>query len=71
MGTREHVIPGACEFVCPQQGVLLQITQFMGAHVAKERIILASEFMPRGDLWNALNNDSKRQFRWYDRCAPG
>ncbi|KAK9842862.1 hypothetical protein WJX74_003558 [Apatococcus lobatus] len=45
----------------------VNITQFMGAHVAKEHIILASEYMPRGDLWNALNNDSKRQFGWYAR----
>ncbi len=51
---------------------MVQITQFMGAHVAKEHIILASEYMSRGDLWNALIKDQQRRFSWYQgyaRCA--
>ena len=45
----------------------MQIVQFMGAHIARGHIILASEFMPRGDLWDALDRDTQRQFSWYKR----
>ena len=47
----------------------MQITQFMGAHIAQDHIVLASEFMACGDLWQALTKDTTRQFSWYQRCA--
>ena len=45
---------------------MVQIIQFMGAHVARDQIILASEYMPQGDLWAALTKGTG-QYGWYKR----
>lgn len=47
---------------------MLQIVQFIGAHIDVEQIVLVTEFMPRGDLWHALSADHDRNFCWAKRC---
>ncbi len=47
----------------------VQIVQFMGALIDAEQIVLAAEFMPRGDLWHALRADTQRLFSWSKRCS--
>eukprot|EP00884_Botryococcus_braunii_P015478 jgi/Botrbrau1/2613/Bobra.145_1s0034.2 len=43
------------------------IVQFLGASFAGGQIMLVTEFLPRGDLWRALSNDTKHVFSWYNR----
>ncbi|KAK9865664.1 hypothetical protein WJX84_002223 [Apatococcus fuscideae] len=43
------------------------IVQFIGALIDPEQIVLAAEFMPRGDLWHALRGDAQRLLSWSKR----
>ncbi|KAK9819112.1 hypothetical protein WJX74_003168 [Apatococcus lobatus] len=43
------------------------IVQFTGALIDPDQIVLATEFMPRGDLWHALRGDTQRLFAWSRR----
>ena len=38
--------------------------------MAGDKIMLVTEFMPRGDLWRALAQDRTGQMGWYNRCSP-
>ncbi|KAK9905638.1 hypothetical protein WJX75_003659 [Coccomyxa subellipsoidea] len=42
----------------------VNIVQFLGASMAGDQIMLVTEYMPRGDLWRALSQDSTHHFSW-------
>lgn len=42
----------------------VNIVQFLGASLAGDQIMLVTEYMPRGDLWRALSQDSVHHFAW-------
>jgi serine/threonine protein kinase len=42
----------------------VNIVQFLGASLAGDQIMLVTEYMPRGDLWRALSQDSEHRFAW-------
>ncbi|CAL8471975.1 g11517 [Coccomyxa elongata] len=42
----------------------VNIVQFLGASLAGDQIMLVTEYMPRGDLWRALSQDSTHHFSW-------
>ena len=46
------------------------VVMFLGACVQEGRMMLVTEYMPQGDLWNALNRTNTDKFTWYQRCAP-
>ena len=48
----------------------MNIVQFLGAALAGDQIMLVTEYMPRGDLWRALSQDSANHFSWRSTCAP-
>lgn len=43
------------------------IVLFLGACKKEGRLMLVTEFMPQGDLWNALNHSHAQKFQWYQR----
>lgn len=47
----------------------VNIVQFLGASMAGDQIMLVTEYMPRGDLWRALSQDSTHHFSWRNMCA--
>lgn len=47
----------------------VNIVQFLGASMAGDQIMLVTEYMPRGDLWRALSQDSTHHFAWRNMCA--
>ena len=47
----------------------VNIVQFLGASLAGDQIMLVTEYMPRGDLWRALSQDSAHHFAWRNMCA--
>jgi hypothetical protein len=47
----------------------VNIVQFLGAALAGDQIMLVTEYMPRGDLWRALSQDSAAHFGWRSACA--
>lgn len=47
----------------------VNIVQFLGASLAGDQIMLVTEYMPRGDLWRALSQDSTHHFSWRNMCA--
>ena len=42
----------------------VNIVQFLGASLTGDQIMLVTEYMPRGDLWRALSQDSTHHFSW-------
>ena len=46
------------------------VVLFLGACVQHGRIMLVTEFLPNGDLWNAISHATDDKFSWYKRCAP-
>ncbi|KAK9810072.1 hypothetical protein WJX72_004359 [[Myrmecia] bisecta] len=45
----------------------VNIVMFLGACLQPGQTMLVTEFMPRGDLWQALGTDHLQQFSWYRR----
>ncbi|KAK9844251.1 hypothetical protein WJX84_000669 [Apatococcus fuscideae] len=43
------------------------IIMFMGASIQPGRTILVMQYMEKGDLWKALQNDRRGIFRWHNR----
>jgi serine/threonine protein kinase len=43
------------------------IVLFLGVCLKDKQLMLVTEFMPQGDLWNALNHSNSRKFSWYQR----
>ncbi len=46
------------------------IVLFLGACKKDGKLMLVTEFMPQGDLWNALSHANANKFLWYNRCSP-
>jgi serine/threonine protein kinase len=45
------------------------IVRFLGATVQQSQTLLVMEYMPGGDLYNQIKNDSDGEFLWYQRGA--
>lgn len=45
------------------------IVQFLGASVGDKQIVCVMEFMPGGDLYKAIGQDTGGQFLWRNRYA--
>lgn len=43
------------------------IVLFLGACKKDGQLMLVTEYMPQGDLWNALNQSNAPKFQWYQR----
>lgn len=43
------------------------IVLFLGACKKDGKLMLVTEFMPQGDLWNALSHTNANKFQWYNR----
>ena len=54
---------------CAQSLRHVNIVQFLGAALAGDQIMLVTEYMPRGDLWRALSQDSASHFAWRSTCG--
>ena len=45
------------------------VIRFLGAALQENQVILAMEYMPNGNLWDALAADTTQAFSWYQRYA--
>lgn len=43
------------------------IVQFLGACLLQNTVALVTEFMPEGDLWHLLSNDTSKSLSFYER----
>ena len=48
----------------------LQIVQFFGAVLEDKALLLITEYMPRGSLYDAMASDTREQLRWHRRFRP-
>ena len=47
------------------------IVMFLGASIQEGQTLLVMQYMERGNLWEALANDTQDEFRWHRRCVSG
>ena len=43
------------------------IVMFLGVCLKDKQLMLVTEFMPNGDLWNSIQNSATSKFLWYQR----
>ena len=46
-----------------------QIVQFYGAVIEPDNLLLITELMPRGSLFDVISRDGEGQATWYNRCG--
>ena len=47
------------------------IVMFLGASIQEGQTLLVMQYMERGNLWEALANDTQDELRWHKRCVSG